>query len=212
MILEHYAEAPLTKLEQRELEQKTDHKPRGFWVSVNGYGTDWPEFVRENNFRPERFVNRHFITLADDAKILRISNGAELVAFHNEYKGSNYPSGKDEYIDWERVSGNYDGIIIAPYQWMHRMSMEMFWYYSWDVASGCIWNISAITKIELALNIAAESNKLTAWIEYQGAIRVKRADNMMRFGTEDPTGGSLPMPISLAQFEEAQFDKWTGRA
>jgi len=37
------------------------------------------------------------------------------------------------------VSKEYDGIEIAPYQWDARLSL--IWYYGWDVASGCIWNL-----------------------------------------------------------------------
>ena len=38
-----------------------------------------------------------------------------------------------------------DGIIIAPYQWYCRMTVD--WYYTWDCASGCIWNLDAIESV-----------------------------------------------------------------
>ena len=52
------------------------------------------------------------------------------------------------YIDWSSTYKNYDGIVIAPYQWNCRYG-DHIWYYTWDCASGCIWNIDAIEKIEL---------------------------------------------------------------
>lgn len=52
---------------------------------------------------------------------------------------------KEQAIDWQKVSRQYDGIIIAPYQWEHRLSSD--WYYPWDCASGCIWNGKAIQTI-----------------------------------------------------------------
>ena len=52
------------------------------------------------------------------------------------------------YIDWIKVSKQYSGIEINPYQ--HSNRYTSMWYYGWDVASGCIWKndlIKNITKI-----------------------------------------------------------------
>lgn len=48
------------------------------------------------------------------------------------------------WIDWVKVKPLYDGIIITPYQWRCRLDPDIFWYYSWDCASGCIWNLETI--------------------------------------------------------------------
>ena len=41
--------------------------------------------------------------------------------------------------EWDTLIGQYDGIEICPYLQQFRMSNSM-WYYTWDVASGCIWD------------------------------------------------------------------------
>lgn len=38
----------------------------------------------------------------------------------------------------------YDG---APYQWECRLDRDTFWYYSWDCASACIWNLQAVRPL-----------------------------------------------------------------
>jgi hypothetical protein len=48
-------------------------------------------------------------------------------------------------IDWQRVAEQHQGIIITPYQWECRYSID--WYYIWDCASGCIWDPDAIESI-----------------------------------------------------------------
>lgn len=53
------------------------------------------------------------------------------------------------HIQWEKVKKEYDGIVIAPYQWECRLRNKFMWYYSWDCASGCIWNIDAIATMDL---------------------------------------------------------------
>jgi hypothetical protein len=50
-------------------------------------------------------------------------------------------------IDWYRVAEQYDGIIITPYIYERRLTEYTTWYYSWDCASGCIWNGKAIANI-----------------------------------------------------------------
>ena len=49
---------------------------------------------------------------------------------------------RSHYIDWPRITEEYNGIEINPYQWSLRH--ELMWYYGWDVSSGCIWNPESI--------------------------------------------------------------------
>lgn len=54
-------------------------------------------------------------------------------------------------IDWSAVAAQYGGILIAPYQWKRRL--ELTWYYGWDCASGCAWDLSLI-ELEPILEVA----------------------------------------------------------
>lgn len=136
--------------------QRVHHKPRGFWVSVRGED-DWPHWIVENEFREDTLVARHEVKLRDSANLLLLSSPQDIRDFHAEYKAPLKPEweGGLEYIDWERVvSGNsWDGIIIAPYQWLMRNDLERVWYYSWDVASGCIWNLDVIESVTPAFDV-----------------------------------------------------------
>ena len=66
----------------------------------------------------------------------------------------NYMDNLDGYVrkpyiymlDFLKVMDEYDGIIIAPYQYSCRlMNSSTAWYYGWDCASGCIWNLGCIS-------------------------------------------------------------------
>lgn len=57
------------------------------------------------------------------------------------------PSGLWVSVNWPLIATRWDGIIIAPYQWSCRYDDRTFWYYGWDCASGCIWNLHAITDV-----------------------------------------------------------------
>ena len=147
MILEHYARGSLA-LDQRGYEQRVHNKPRGFWVSVKGED-DWPSWCRSEKFAVGSLGVRHAVTLAEHANILHLGNVSDILDFHGEYSEtvSYYLSHEQEHINWELVAEQYDGIIIAPYQWSLRLGDNAPWYYSWDVASGCIWSVEAISEV-----------------------------------------------------------------
>jgi hypothetical protein len=156
--LTHYADRPRTLDRGRRYEQlppeSFTHKPRGIWVSVDGED-DWHSWCTDNSFNLGGLTQAHRVTLTDDANVLWITNRQEFVAFA---KGYGRPEERPLFtamrrvtevdyetaISWGRVATDYDGIIIAPYQWHFRLSC--MWYYGWDCASGCIWNLDAIAE------------------------------------------------------------------
>ena len=54
---------------------------------------------------------------------------------------------KDGAIDWPSVAETYTGIEICPYRRSQRMRDDARWYYTWDVASGCVWDPAAVREI-----------------------------------------------------------------
>lgn len=148
MILEHYTPHPLVFDTKRAYINTRHDKPAGFWVSVRGED-DWPSWCRGEGFREDYLSYCSVVTLEDYANILILGNVDEIRAFAKEF-GNPPPGwrlGPGYYIDWESVQKKYDGIIITPYQWSIRLDSEFSWYYGWDVASGCIWNLDAIKTI-----------------------------------------------------------------
>lgn len=153
MTLVHYTSEPLEFDPSRTYEQyapRTYGKPVGFWVSVVGED-DWATFVT-GNMNSDRLTHTQRVTLSTEANVLRINSAYELDVFakHNavetDYERRYAKSYKAWPIDWRAVAEKYDGIIIAPYQWSRRMTCD--WYYGWDCASGCIWNLGAIASVE----------------------------------------------------------------
>jgi hypothetical protein len=123
-----------------------DMKPKGLWVSVEGED-DWKTWCEANHFNLHRFTHCYEIRLTRTAKVLWIKTGAQFRKFNSTYTTELY--GNIKGIDWPRVSEEFDGLIIAPYQWKFRHDFQSFWYYGWDCASGCIWKPAAIESIEL---------------------------------------------------------------
>jgi hypothetical protein len=141
----HYAATPLEQVYSVEqLSKGTLMKPQGLWVSPDE-DDGWMSWLDEggSGMDRSRWVLKHRVVLADGAKLLWIVGTEEFDAFEWQY------GVKKEYgfcIDWSRVAGDYQGILIIPYLWERRLCST--WYYPWDCASGCIWDRAAIERVE----------------------------------------------------------------
>jgi hypothetical protein len=122
-------------------ESEPDTKPKGLWY---GIGTSWIDWVRSE--MPHWEKNNIFLIEIDDSKIIKISNEDELLSFNEKYK-SEIVNNPLSLIDWKRVSKDYKGIEITPYLYKMRFDRRVFWYYGWDIASGCIWGDGVIKDI-----------------------------------------------------------------
>jgi len=125
-----------------ELQRDAYFKPFGLWVSDDDdYG--WREWCTAEDFATENLMYEHLVELAWDHKVLFISTVEDLDKLHEEYKSSigNW-EGDQRWFNWSRLYPLCQGIIITPYLWERRM--DYMWYYGWDCAGGCIWDLRAI--------------------------------------------------------------------
>lgn len=136
-------------------------KPEGFWVSVTGED-DWPSWCDSEGFNQSALQTAHHVELATTANVLWINSTVGInsltarFAVQTEYERrwthrSETPAKWP--IDWLRVAEQWDGIIIAPYQWARRITHD--WYYGWDCASGCIWNLTAVASVSVSSEVTA---------------------------------------------------------
>lgn len=131
-------------------------KPRGLWVTVEGEH-DWPTWCRAEEYGIDGLAVAHIVELDSWANILRIATAQELDAFTAEY-GVPWRSMHDfiHEIDWAAVAQHFHGILITPYLHERRYTSGSSWYYTWDVASGCIWNLDAIASFR-AVEVTADA-------------------------------------------------------
>lgn len=176
MKLMHFTDREVKQVKKQWFRrQEAGHKPCGFWVSdETDPAQGWRRWCRDQGFRLHCLKYQHSIELQPDARILHLRTAAEIRSFTDEYAADSivnriskrYDEDFDKRflikglpdiehspfvhdIDWRIVAKRYHGIIISPYQWECRMPPQTTWYYSWDVASGCIWDPKAIKHIEL---------------------------------------------------------------
>lgn len=140
----HLSKDRIYKLEKRHYTQRPDDKPYGFWY---GFGNEWIDWtIIAGSERKGEYVYEVDI---NGSNILQIKDYSELIGFTKEYGSSKQIApGIIFSIDWPRIELKYDGIEINPYIGKARLNTKNLWYYSWDVASGCIWNLDKV-KINL---------------------------------------------------------------
>ena len=136
------------KYEQTSCFGNPFEKPRGLWY---GFGNSWIEWVRGE--MPEWEGNCLYELNIKHSNVLSINNFKEMEQFYENF--NTIPTDPtyqrwDEYhnpIDWNKVADKYDGIEIPVYR--HECRFNHSWYYGWDVASGCIWNLKNVLLTQL---------------------------------------------------------------
>lgn len=122
-------------------EQPTYFKPKGLWFS---FGTEWIDFVEQSMFTRDEvsdMLQHTYDIQTNDSTILTLGKENE-EQFLNKYGVRNKYDTME--VDWAKVATDWNGveIIINP----RELNERMLWS-TWDIPSGCIWNIKGITSI-----------------------------------------------------------------
>ena len=144
--LVHYTPEPLAFEAGRQYENRSTFKPNGLWLSVeDGWG--WADWCRSEEFGLDSLLHETEFRIEDWENILVLDSMEALQNFSDMFASSfnlvtlaNYRA----VLDWPAVTQRWQGIMIAPYQWGARWLDEHAWYYGWDCASACIWDLSVL--------------------------------------------------------------------
>lgn len=218
MSFEKYENRVIALERDREYAQtgRPDTKPKGLWFSVPSED-DWPHWCESEGFRTDWLQHRHAVAIDSTANLCILTNKEQIDLFHEKYAALLLESLQDyELIDWQKVSETYDGIVISPYVWERRNSWPEDskahnWYYGWDVSSGVIWNLDKVKDVFIPVDVDSELATIESWVNYNATVRAENVVNMMRYGVMDPNGGGGRLPLSLKQYNNPWFDRWTKR-
>lgn len=146
MVLSHFTGKkfvfdPLKKYNQKDM---GNFKPRGLWLSDETANLSWSEWCKGESWGLER-LNHKTDFLCQTSSWLVLKNSNEILAFTDEFSIEMYPGAQINKIDWFRVVREYSGILITPYDYHLRLHAETHWYYGWDCASACVWDLSTIS-------------------------------------------------------------------
>ena len=115
-------------------------KPHGLWYEING------EWVRWCESEMPGWVKKYNIFLdIDTTNILILDTYEKAAEFQERYEDKTSELKMLQFIDWIKVSHDYKGIEIPNISAINQGKLRMqSWVWSWDVNSGCIWDLSVI--------------------------------------------------------------------
>lgn len=176
----HYSREPVDNLVAEFYDRYKEHwpeegsmKPIGLWVSVEDYEDDinWYDWCVGEQFRIDALRHKYRVILKPKTKLLHLRTADDIRQFGALYH-ANDPNDFARFtkrgdtppyiymISWKKVKKHYDGIMIAPYQWECRLQSETTWYYPWDCASGCIWNLDKVSfELESLIDVDSIKDK-----------------------------------------------------
>lgn len=121
-------------------------KPHGLWLSVETDDEEsfgWRDWCEREGFGLSRLTHRAELNIAAGVNVLHLDSAAALLAFTRRYETTVEGFSFLRPIDWAAVAHDYQGLVIAPYDWSLRL--DLHWYYAWDCASACIWDCSTLS-------------------------------------------------------------------
>jgi len=118
-------------------------KPKGLWYSC---GDDWIQWASSEMPGMINKANYLYKIEVNYDKIKTVHSEAEFTFLEKEYGAKSMIGGT--VIDWKKLQDDgFAGIEICPYFNNKRYTAQ--WYYSWDVASGCIWDPAGLVDFKL---------------------------------------------------------------
>jgi hypothetical protein len=131
-------QAPLTDIRSMRYGQRLRPKPAGLWYSCGPAWLEWVE--REVPHWIDDYTCLYEIDVdLSRMVVLRTARGFD--AFTRRFGADG-----NDVIDWRAVEATgAAGVEICPYQYRRRR--EPHWYYTWDVASGCVWDPAAVVRL-----------------------------------------------------------------
>ena len=143
MTFYHWSDDPIELDPFCEYKQKPLCKPSGLWFDVDGA---WKTWCKHNDFREMTLKHCYEVIIPDSHDILKITNAEQLDDFTEMFRDRTQIAVVS--LDWPTITQIFDAIVIAPYIWSRRLYISTTWYYGWDCASGCVWNLNGVSLQE----------------------------------------------------------------
>lgn len=148
----HFSDSPFTFDPNRKYSldcHPITMKPTGLWLSDENEEESWKWFCEEDAGWFDKVKYRADFYIKNDANVLILDTLYKIVKFAETYSSPPWMNITATInIYWDKVKQLYSGIIISPYQWNLRFQPGFLWYYGWDCASGCIWDLSVLEEVK----------------------------------------------------------------
>lgn len=178
-------EMDIKNFKQPRSQPTNNHKPDGLWF---GLGSAWIEFIMKENFYFKLHTYRYLYEIDVDLdKVMYIDTYQKWKEFSKQFRTkASQPNffNIQSYVNWEKAikESNLSGIIIpTSFKQLYHTSdlrkrftpedyfMGADWYWTWDIASGVIWDAKGLKDLRLVYK--RESGK---WVSHKDLNKSRR--------------------------------------
>lgn len=156
-------------LNKKIIKLNTSKKLNNFDKKFKSYWRNIDDIQRGSSYMknlPYKPIGRSMGIKRDANKLIKegvILTSAESVKEHFEDIYNTIISKKDidyyKYPRWDLIAQKYNGVEMIPY--IKSFTNKRFWYWTVDVASGCVWNPDGVKEIKLLARKVGEEWILT---------------------------------------------------
>ncbi len=139
--------------------KKFDAAIPSYWLNFDYYELDFTDYLTGESIVIKRKHNLDFSRMrhkpGEATKSVFINNNiiftsaAQAKKQCEFYRTTKIPIERFKYKDWNEAVKKYDGIQFQIYDKKNKELMKYIWYQTLDVASGCIWNPTAVARVNL---------------------------------------------------------------
>jgi hypothetical protein len=146
MRLIHFSKSPLGEIRpaQQHRAREMRLKPNGLWLSDES-DIGWSRMAPAIDVELGRYQS--LVTLAPAHNCLILSTPESILQLTLDFPNPRAGRGT-QYINWNRIAQEFDGLIVTPYQAHLLWDRNCRWFRLWVAAVGCVWNPAAIQSIE----------------------------------------------------------------
>lgn len=139
---------------------KFDKEFPNYWINMDYFEVDFVDYLTDKKVR---VAKKHKLVLGnlrkkpgESLKEMLVNNNIIFLTPEDALAGCQFyntvdiPIERFRYKDWAAVAEKYQGIIFEFWDIHDRDMMSILWFQSLDVASGCIWDASAIQDLTLS--------------------------------------------------------------
>lgn len=141
-----YEKETRIKLSDGSITWAGGRKPEGLWYA---FGREWLDY--DGEIANDEHLCPLFELELNIDKMLLIKSGADIEKFSRQYAENNKDTVRlySYSINWRKVVKDYSGIEINPYVSPEECRAELItcWYWGWDVAGGCVWDLNSIVNV-----------------------------------------------------------------
>lgn len=153
------AKSKILKIKSNKDFDEFDKKFQSYWLNLDYYDVDYTDYLTGKLiYRPHKYnLDYNRLDSREDEPLYDVLVRNKIILKDKKtainecefYRTCGIPIERFKHKNWADVARNYHGIIFDNYDKENKKLMYYLWFQTLDTNSGCIWDVNAVSKVEL---------------------------------------------------------------